>query len=95
MIDAREAERLRRLGYRVAGRPTLIGQLVEDAGTRVRPMNRATPRFGHHVGNCPRCGEIDALWIASDWKSFSTTCDCWRGDGGPLALFGLLLRGAV
>ncbi len=96
MIDAREDERLRRLGYRVAGRPQpLLGQLIEDEGLRVRPMNRVAPRHGHHVGNCPRCGKVDGLWIAPDWRSFSTTCDCVRGDGGPLALFSLLLRGAA
>ena len=95
MIDARENERLRRLGYGVAGRQTLIEQLVADEGLRVRPMNRATPRFGHHVGDCPRCGEVDGLWIAPDWRSFSTSCGCVRGEAGALALLALLLRGAA
>ncbi len=95
MIDAREIESLRRLGYRVAGRTTLIGQIVEDERLRVRPMSRATPRFGHHVGNCPRCGEVDALWIAPDWRSFSTTCGCVRGEAGALALLMLLVRSAA
>lgn len=95
MIEAREAERLRRrYGYRFASRPTLLGRLVEDAGLRVRPMNRADPRYGHWVTDCPSCGKDSALWIAPNWRSFSTSCDCWHGDGGPLALFGLLLGGA-
>jgi hypothetical protein len=95
MIAARETQALRRRGYRVAGRPTPIGQLVEDAGLRLRPMNRMQPRYGHHVGDCPRCGHTDGLWIAPGWRSFSTSCGCVRGDAGPLALYGLLLRGAA
>jgi len=95
MIAARELEGLRRLGYRVAGRPTLIGQLVADAGLRVRPMNRVEPRHGHHVGDCPRCRMTDALWIAPDWRSVSTSCDCLRGDGGYSALLTLVLGRAA
>ncbi len=94
MIAAREVEALRRRGFRVAGRPTLIGQLVEDAGLQVRPMNRAAPRFGHWVADCPRCGQTDGLWIAPNWRTISTSCGCVRGDAGALALIALLLRGA-
>jgi len=88
-------ERLRRLGYRISGRPTLIGQLIEDEGLRVRPMNRMQPRYGHWVADCPRCGHTDGLWIAPNWRTISTTCGCVRGDGGPQALFSLLVRSAA
>jgi hypothetical protein len=96
MIAAREVERLRRLGYPIRQHRTLIAQLVADAGIKVRPANRVEPRHGHWIGDCPACGREDGLWIAPDWRSFSTSCECQRRDAGPLALLRLvLLRGAA
>ena len=94
-MDSREFDRLRRLGYRPRIRRTMLEQLVDDSGLRVRPLNRGNPPYGHHVADCPACARADSLWIAPDWRTFSTSCGCVRGDGGPLALFALLLRGVV
>jgi hypothetical protein len=89
------AARLRRLGYatRIVDR-TLLADLIEDGDIALRPMNRADPRQGHHVGDCPRCGARDALWVEPGWRQFSTSCRCWRGNGGPFALFRLMTGSA-
>jgi hypothetical protein len=85
---------LQRLGYRVRrGRPSLMGQILEGAGVRYRPANRAYPAHGQQIADCPRCRTLDALWISSDWRSFVTTCACWKGEGGPFDLWVLIESG--
>jgi hypothetical protein len=63
--------------------------MLADAGVRMRPLNRADPEQGHWIGDCPRCGKPDALFVEPGGLAFSTICGC--ESGGLVALFRLLL----
>ena len=63
--------------------------LLEEAGVRMRPLNRAYPTHGHWIGDCPRCRKADALFVEPGGVAFTTTCGCERG--GFVALTRLLL----
>lgn len=70
-------------------RPVGLLPILADAGVRMRPLNRVYPKHGHWIGDCPRCGKEDGLWVEPGGLQFSTTCKC--ESGGLVALFRLLL----
>jgi hypothetical protein len=68
--------------------------MLERAGTRARPLNRAFPRDGHWTGSCPFCGAEDAIYVEPDQATWSTRCGCSPG-GSILELHAALLLQAV
>ena len=88
-------EGLRRLGYIVKVRPAspVIGML-ERAGTRPRPLNRAHPARATYCGACPFCGREDACYVEPDGQTWMTTCGCSPG-GGLVELAAALILSAV
>jgi len=88
---------LRRLGYRVRlARPdSPIVAMLERAGLRPRPLNRAYPRDGHWLAGCPSCGRDDALFVDPNGMSWMTTCGCVRGEAGAFELFAFLMAGTA
>ena len=87
--------KLRRLGYRVPIRPPspLIGML-QRAGTRPRPMNRAYPARATYIGDCPLCGQEDACYVEPNGEDWMTICVC-AASGGLLELHAALMLQAV
>lgn len=85
----------RRFGYLVKIRPPspVIGML-QRAGTRPRPLNRAYPAHGTYLGECPFCGREDAMYVEPDGETWMTTCECDL-RGGLLDLHAALLLQAV
>jgi hypothetical protein len=90
---ARDAYRLRRLGYAVRPTRDPLVERIERAGVRVVPLNRLRPHEGHRYGACPRCGLHGALWIEPG-GTWSTTCGCAPAGGDTLDLE-LFLRGVA
>ena len=91
MIDPR----LRRLGYKSrTGSPSPIIGMLERAGARPRPMNRAYPAEGGWIANCPfGCKAEDVLYVERGITEWLATCGCATG-GGLLELHArLLLQG--
>lgn len=87
--------RLRALGYRVrTGAPSAVIGMLQRAGARPRPLNRAYPAHGHYIASCPWCAAEDTLYIEPDGATWMTTCGCSPG-GGPLELHARLLLPAV
>lgn len=72
--------RLRKLGYRARTGPSspILGML-ERAGVRPRPLNRAYPAHGHYIARCPWCDAADALYVEPDGETWMTTCGCSTG----------------
>lgn len=69
---------------------TPLSRLVHDGRIRARPMNRAYPREGHWVTDCPSCGATSTVWFHPGWDSFEAICGCWKGKGGVFAFYHLL-----
>lgn len=86
---------LRKLGYRVRTGPAspVIGML-ERAGARPRPLNRAYPADGHWIGRCPFCEAEDRLFVEPGLSEWSTTCGCSPG-GGLVELHAALILSAM
>lgn len=72
---------------------TPLYRLVHSARLRVRPMNRADPRAGHWVLDCPQCAATDSIWIDPTWEGFEAVCGCWKGRGDVFAFLHLLRGG--
>lgn len=66
--------------------------ILEEAGVRLRPMNRMNrrPSSSTYIGDCPRCGTRDTLFVERPGTRLMTTC-C-NEQGGLLAVFRLVLR---
>lgn len=89
------ASSLRRLGYRLqASRPATIARLLDRAGYRVIPLQRASPTRGHWYATCPLCGLWYGLHVEPDWQTVTFSCGCVRGEVGAEEL-GLLLAGGA
>ena len=71
---------------------TALFRLIIEAGVRYRPLNRARPVDGHWILDCPECGAVDALWVNPGGQTFETTCACWTGTGGVIAMYHLMSR---
>lgn len=69
---------------------TILFRLLAHAGLRCRPLNRASPRAGHWILDCPRCHATDAVWIWPGGAVLNTTCQCWPEPGDCVALYHLL-----
>ena len=86
---------LRRLGYRVrTGPPSAVIGLLQRAGTRPRPLNRAYPARATYISACPFCGLEDSCYVEPGGESWATTCGCSPG-GGLVELAAALILSAV
>ena len=80
-----------KFGYMVPTTPPspVIG-LLQKAGTRPRPLNRAYPARSTYCGDCPFCGREDACYVEPDGETWMTVCGCSTG-GGLMELMAALI----